>query len=255
MKATPPRMVVSGLALAVTLTGTWSCGPLPSGGGKSAAPEYYLWAWRRPEDLGFIDPNRVGAAIWTGTTFINDGKMTTQRRTVPVTYPTGTKVVAVMRLEVDRAYGDDMAVRVAAAVVAVGAPFNPIEYQVDFDARRSQRNFYGRLLVELRERAGDARLSITALASWCMFDNWIRALPIDAAVPMVYRLGRGRDSIVTRLVRERTFSEPICAGNVGYSADEPIIWVEGLRRVFLFHPKPWTEDRFSVLIHQLEKSR
>ena len=122
MKATPHRMVVSGLAIAVTLTGTWSCGPLPSGGGESAAPEYYLWAWRRPEDLGFIDPNRVGAAIWTGTTFINDGKMTTQRRTVPVTYPTGTKVVAVMRLEIDRAYGDDMAVRVAAAVVAVGRP-------------------------------------------------------------------------------------------------------------------------------------
>ena len=87
-----------------------------------------------------------------------------------------------------------------------------------------------------------------------MSDNWIGTLPIDAAVPMLYRLGPDRESVVTELRSARRLAEPICAGNVGYSADEPAVWLDGLERVFLFHPMPWTSERFRTFVDRLEAS-
>jgi len=52
--------------------------------------------------------------------------------------------------------------------------------QIDFDARRSQRRFYVRLLRDLRRRMPPSLpLSITALASWCAYDDWLSGLPIE----------------------------------------------------------------------------
>ena len=225
------------------------------GRGETAEPngvDYYLWAWRRPEDLSFVGQESAMVAVWTATVFVEDGALTVEHRTVPVTYPVGTDLVAVTRLEVKGVYGTDVARDVAQAIKAAGAPFGPGEYQVDFDAVRSQRPFYGRLLLELRNLIGDAGLSITALASWCMHDNWIGVLPIDAAVPMVYRLGPQRESILAALRTERGFAEPVCAGNVGYSADEPLVRIDDVERVFLFNPQPWTRERFRTLAGRLE---
>ena len=218
-------------------------------------PQFYLWAWRRPEDLSFIDPAWVRAAVWTATIFIEEGEMRVERRTVTVAYPVGTEVVAVTRLEIAGIYDAKMAKAVALQIEEVGSPFEPVEYQVDFDALQSQRPFYRMLVRELRKLIGDKALSITAFSSWCMSDNWIATLPIDAAVPMVYRLGPNRESIVRRLRSERRFAEPLCAGNAGYSADEEAVWLEGLERVFLFHPLPWTPERFRAFIDRLESSR
>lgn len=223
--------------------------------GAANAPTYHLWAWRRSEDLSFIDPELVRAAIWTATIFVEGDEMAVERRTVPVTYPIGTTIVAVTRLEVRGVHGVEMAKAVAAAINTEGRAFQPVEYQVDFDARNSQRPFYGLLLSALRGLVGDADLSITALASWCQFDKWISALPIDSAVPMVYRLGARRESVVARLRTEGAFREPLCAGSAGYSADEPVIWLAGLERVFLFHPQPWTQERFETFVDRVEASQ
>ena len=111
------------------------------------------------------------------------------------------------------------------------------------------------LVRELRKLVGEKALSITALASWCLSDNWIATLPIDAAVHMVYRLGPNRESIRAKLRSDRRFAEPMCAGNVGYSAHEEVVWLEGLERVFLFHPLPWTPERFRTFVDRLEVSR
>ena len=245
----------STLAVVLLLLSTSACDAEAPEVGAVNAPTYHLWAWRRREDLSFIDPDVVRAAIWTATIFVEDDEMTVERRTVPVTYPVGTTVVAVTRLEVRGVHGIDMAKAVAAAISVEGEAFRPVEYQVDFDARRSQRPFYGLLLSELRSLIGDAGLSITALASWCQFDNWIGALPIDSAVPMVYRLGSRRESVVARLRTERAFREPVCAHNVGYSADEPVVRLAGMERVFLFHPQPWTRERFETFVDRLEASQ
>ena len=215
-------------------------------------PEYYLWAWRREEDLSFIDSSRVKVALWTATIHVDGDDVIVERRTNKITYPVGAEIVGVVRLEASGVPDDAMAPRLADAIIAASRPFRPVEHQVDFDARSSHRNFYQRLLQELRARTGAARLSITALASWCFDDNWTEGLPVDAVVPMIYRMGRDGDGIRHALYAERAFPNPICAGNVGYSSDEPLAPVDGLRRVFLFRPEPWSQTGFDELVQRVE---
>lgn len=229
--------------------------------GAAVAPEriggadYYLWAWRREEDLSFIDPSRVKVALWTATITLRDDDFDVAYRASKVTYPTAADVVAVVRLEAAGKPNAAMVGRLAAAIIAVNRPFRPVEHQVDFDARLSQRTFYRGLLEALHERIGSARLSITALASWCGHDDWTAGLPVDAVVPMIYRMGRQGEAIRHMLRTVRAFPNPICAGSIGYSADEPLVPVDGLRRVFLFHPKPWSKHRFQELARRVEALR
>ena len=218
----------------------------------SAEPDYYLWAWRREEDLSFIDPDRVKVALWTATITLLDDDFAVEYRTNKVTYPSEAEIVGVVRLEATGTPDDDIVPPLADAIIGASRPFRPVEHQVDFDARVSQRDFYRRLLEELRLRTEDARLSITALASWCFSDNWTDALPVDDVVPMIYRMGRDGDVIRHALHTQRAFPARVCAGNIGYSADEPLAPVDDLRRVFLFHPEPWSEARFITLMREVE---
>lgn len=218
-------------------------------------PEYHLWAWRRAEDLSFIDPRRVKVALWTATIHLDRDDFTVERRTNRVTYPGEAELAGVVRLEAAGVPNEAMVPRLADAIIAASHPFRPVEHQVDFDARLSQRSFYRRLIEELRARTRGLKLSITALASWCFHDDWTEGLPVDAVVPMIYRMGRDGDFIRHALDAEREFPNPICAGNVGYSADEPLAPVDGLRRVFLFHPEPWSERRFTELVGKVEALR
>ena len=160
--------------------------------GLSAAPDYYLWAWRREEDLSFIDTDRVKVAAWTATITLFEEGFAVQHRTNKITYPSDAEIVAVVRLEADGAADDATVTRLADAIISANRPFRPVEHQIDFDARVSQRDFYRRLLEQLRTRIGDAALTITALASWCFHDDWVETLPVDAVVPMIYRMGSGR---------------------------------------------------------------
>ncbi len=218
-------------------------------------PDYYLWAWRREEDLSFIDPNRVKVALWTATITLRGDELDVAYRVSKATYPTAADVVAVVRLEAAGTPNRATVGRLADAIIAVNRPFRPVEHQVDFDARLSQRAFYRRLLEALQERIGSARLSITALASWCGHDDWTAGLPVDAVVPMIYRMGREGEAIRHMLHTVRAFPNPICAGSVGYSADEPLAPVDGLQRVFLFHPQPWSKHRFQDLARRVEALR
>ena len=241
------------IAAATAATGLFAPWGLIAGGfDQTAEPDYYLWAWRREEDLSFIDPNRVKVALWTATITLDHDDFIVEYRTNKVTYPSAAEITSVVRLEAVGVPGAATTARLADAIVGVGRPFGPVEYQVDFDARLSQRAFYRRLLEELRVRTGGARLSITALASWCFHDVWTEGLPVDAVVPMIYRMGRDAGVIRHTLYAEREFPNPICAGNVGYSSDEPLAPVDGLSRVFLFVPEPWTELQFTELVQQVE---
>lgn len=236
--------------------GVWMLRDDPGQGGDSAAePTYYLWAWRREEDLSFIDPARTKVALWTGTIFVGRDDFNVEPRANRITYPKQAEIVGVVRLEVEGVPEDRIVPRLADAIVGASTPFGPVEHQLDFDARLSQRGFYRRLLDALRDRTGDARLSITALASWCFYDDWVRSLPVDAVVPMIYRMGRDGDAIRHTLHAERRFPAPVCDGNIGYSADELLAPVDGLRRMFLFHPQPWTKRKFHDMVQRVENLR
>ena len=214
-------------------------------------PVHYVWAWRREEDLSFIDPQHVKVAVWTATIHVDPDGFAVERRTNSISYPNETEVVGVVRLEVSGVPDDDFVPGLADAIIGASRPFRPVEYQVDFDARLSQRAFYRRLLGALRARTDGARLSIAALASWCFHDDWTRGLPVDFVVPMLYRMGRDGDLIRRALHAERQFPNPVCAGQVGYSADESLAPVNHLHRVFLFHPEPWSKDRYTEFVQRV----
>src|SRR5205085_1172314 len=103
--------------------------------------------------------------------------------------PKGTYMVAVTRIETDKQNRPVLSMEQRDKIIAgVGQLLqNPrvSAVQIDFDATESERDFYQDLLVQLRKRLPETMpLSITALASWCLYDDWIAGLAVDEAVPM-----------------------------------------------------------------------
>jgi hypothetical protein len=92
-------------------------------------------------------------------------------------------------------------------------------------------------------------LSITALASWCTGDNWLAGLPIEDAVPMLFRMGPDARAIRMRLASGADFSAAVCRHSVGLSIDEPWPAIPADRRRFVFNPRSWspaTVDRIAA---------
>ena len=82
--------------------------------------------------------------------------------------------------------------------------------QIDFDATIDQRCFYRALIHRLRELLpAETRITMTALAPWCMDDDWISDLPVDEAIPML-RMGGEWKAAVKRAREERRPSEGPC---------------------------------------------
>lgn len=211
------------------------------GGAGQRDPDFYLWAWQRNEDLSFIDPATTKVALWLGTIAVSDTRLTLAPRRNPVVYPAGTDVLGVIRIEIDRAYNEALAAELARAIRSLAAPLRVREVQLDFDARASQRPLYRALVLALRNELPRTRISITALASWCLGDSWLDTLPIDAAVPMLYRMGSDGPRIRQYLSRQRQFPATICRDDIGYSSDEPAVSVRGVKRIFWYHPRAWDE--------------
>ncbi len=203
----------------------------------SSFPRVILWAWERPEDLRFADPQSVGVAFLTRTIGWRDGNMRVLPRMQPLRVAPGTKLVAVTRLE---SHGAPPAVASVTGEILRDTTTPGVQaLQIDFDALASEREWYASLLRSVRAglRPG-MPLSITALASWCEGDPWIRDLPIDDAVPMLFRMGAGERW------NGREFRPPVCRSSVGVSTDEPRAGLPHGRRMFFFNPKPWTQPSY-----------
>jgi len=141
--------------------------------------------------------------------------------------------------------------------------------QIDFDAAQSERPFYTALLHEVRNRLPQSiRLSITALASWCIDDPWLDQLPpgtIDEAVPMLFRMGPDEAAVAAYLESGRDFRVHACRGSLGVSTDEGLSqavlrgkifpnrrsWAT--RRVYIFSPKPWIQKEASSLTSEVSQ--
>src|SRR6478609_8874762 len=62
-------------------------------------PRIVLWAWERPEDLAFLDPQRFGIAFLAQTLTLKDGEVVYSPRHQPLKLPPGVKLIAVTRIE------------------------------------------------------------------------------------------------------------------------------------------------------------
>jgi hypothetical protein len=216
-----------------------------------------LWAWQRPEDLSFIDPQRVGVAYLVKTIQLKGEDVFVQPNLNGLKVPAGTKVMACARIETDPGAPPSLSPREAretASQLASLAEFPDAKaVQIDFDATASQRDFYRHLLVELRRRLPKSfPLSITALGSWCAGDDWISQLPVEEAVPMLFRMGPDRNSMLLLLRDGDDFRDPLCRQSVGISTDEPLPRLPAGRRLYIFNSHGWTKAAFDNIVTNKE---
>ncbi|MFI5395578.1 MAG: hypothetical protein ACHQ9S_08595 [Candidatus Binatia bacterium] len=218
-------------------------------------PGLVLWAWERREDLRFIDPAQVSVAFLAGTVQLSGDEVAVRPRLLPVIVPRETVLFPVVRIEAGRTPTPTLSPRQQSQTLdAIGgliqsqtAPW----VQIDFDATQSQRGFYRALLTELKNRLPHGtRLSITAIASWCLGDNWLGGLPIDEVVPMLFRMGRDTDNLRHRLADGEDFGSPICRFSAGVSIDEPTPNLRAGRRMYIFAPGPWSAESYRSALTQ-----
>jgi hypothetical protein len=220
-------------------------------------PALTLWAWERPEDLDFINPEKVAVAYLAKTVFLRGSEVVSKPRLQPLSIPSGTSVIPVARIELDAkqppALSDAQAKDAATEIAKLALVTNASMVQVDFDATTSQRQFYRSLLNELRKRMPPAtKLSMTALGSWCQGDDWLRDLPIDEAVPMLFRMGLDRDAIVSRLAGEG-FTATRCSSSAGISTDERVDNLPPVSRLYVFNPNGWNREDLNKVMETYQR--
>ncbi|HXQ70050.1 MAG TPA: hypothetical protein VN844_06165 [Pyrinomonadaceae bacterium] len=213
---------------------------------RTTQPAVIVWAWERPEDLSFLDPEKTGVAFLAKTIYLRGDKVVVKPRLQPLKTALGTKLVTVVRIETDRTDVptlSSMQMQKTAREILNSSASSMV--QIDFDATVSERDFYRELLQQVRLHLPvSTALSITALASWCAGDDWLRDLPIDEAVPMLFRLGVDQRQFQRRLETGQPFESRQCQNAAGVSTDEPVT-PPAVDRLYIFSPKPWSKDSFT----------
>jgi hypothetical protein len=223
----------------------------PPPGRMNRLPTRTLWVWERPEDLSSLNPQTTAIATLDRTLLLGRTVAVAPRRQ-PYVYPAGITRISVVRIEAPG--GIDPALETAVVDLVLDTLSNsPSALQIDFDARHSQRDFYAALLRDLRRRMPPSMpLSITALASWCSSDDWINRLPVDEAVPMLFRMEPDRRFAPPDLPWFR-IREPLCQSSVGISTREPSPVPTAGKRVYIFPDRGWRADL--PLIAQVEPAQ
>jgi hypothetical protein len=228
------------IALALVLAGC-TRDPLPD------FPRIVLWAWESPQDLSFIDPLETGIAFLAKTVLIGGGTARVLPRRDPLHVPPGTALMSVVRVQSSGGQLPDAA-EVAPAIAEAAKLAGVRALQIDFDATLSERDFYRELIGKIRAQvAASVPITITAVASWCRYDNWIADFPVADAVPMLFRMGPDRYKPGEK------FRLSLCRSSVGISTDEPILKLPRVRRVYIFHPGPWTKPDYQNALQEVKR--
>lgn len=227
----------------------------PSRSAINKLPPVILWAWERPENLEFLDPQRFGVAFLAQTLVLQNDEVVFRPRRQPLQVSPQTKLIAVTRIESQKTPGkrallnDAQKEKIIALVLQTLKLENVSAIQIDFDAASSERPFYRALLRDLRPQLPDSvPLSMTALASFCLGDRWLQDLPVDEAVPMIFRMGDDDKVIKNSLAAGNDFREPLCRHSYGMAIDEPLVMkTDDSRRLYLFANHAWSEEDLATL--------
>jgi hypothetical protein len=218
-------------------------------------PAIVLWAWERPEDFRSLEGSGFAVAFLAQTLVLKDDDVVFKPRHQPLEVSPNTKLMAVTRIESAKQTGERAALSEAQRARLISLVMRTRELdqvaaiQIDFDAAVSERDFYRRLLQDLRAQLPDSvPLSMTSLASFCIGDRWLEGLPVDEAVPMIFRMGADSGPVKNRLAAGNDFGEPLCRQSYGIALDEPLeMKFEKSRRVYVFNNHPWTAEDLSLL--------
>lgn len=217
---------------------------------ENSFPQTVLWVWERPEDLEFLDPHQFAIAFLAQTLVMKGDEVVFKPRHQSLKVHPDAKLIAVTRIESQKTTGIPTALsqsqreKLVNLVLKTQELKNVSAIQIDFDAKTSEREFYRSLLHDLRQRLPDnIPLSMTALASFCVGDRWLDDLPVDEAIPMIFRMGADDRTIKSYLASGKDFQEPICRRSYGVAVDEPVQTnFDRSRRRYIFNVRPWTQD-------------
>jgi len=224
-------------------------------------PPIVLWAWERPEDLRFLTSSRHGVAFLAQTLVLKADEVVHKPRRQPLKLAPATRAIAVTRIESLKTTGERPVLSDSQRAKLVNLIYNTLKLpavwaiQIDFDAVTSERVFYRSLLEELRSKLpDDIPLSITALASFCLGDRWIKDLPVDEAIPMAFRMGTDSKKIKSLLEEGNDFRSELCRRSYGIALDEPLkANFAAVRRVYAFNSRSWTPEDLQLLEARLQK--
>jgi hypothetical protein len=224
-------------------------------------PRIVLWAWERPEDLKAVDASRFAVAFLAQTLVLKGDEVVFKPRHQPLEVSPDAKLIAVTRIESQKQTGQFAALNGAQKQKAISLILRTRELrnvsaiQIDFDAASSEREFYRALLRDLRAQLPDnVPLSMTALASFCVGDRWLEDLPVDEAVPMIFRMGADDRTIKNMLAIGEDFHEPLCQKSYGIAVDEPVeITFKADRRIYVFNDHSWTPDDIAKAVGRLSR--
>ena len=224
-------------------------------------PQKILWAWERPEDLRFLDPKEFGVAFLAQTIYLENENVTPKPRRQLLDVSPGTYMIAVTRIETNKdgtkrpSFDAEMVGKVAVLIKNTLDLPDVKGIQIDFDAVVSEREFYRKVIFELRGRldksAGEgvrAPLTMTALASWCTGDAWFNDFPVDEAVPMAFQMGADSERVKTYLRNGNDWREPLCRGSYGISLEETKF--DGMkqgRRIYYFKNTSWNSGDVNLV--------
>lgn len=233
---------------------------------KVGRPALMLWAWERPSDLSWLACQDTGVAYLAQTLTLSKDSVRFRPRQVPLAVPENCFLEAVTRIETDGRHPptltDKQIESLVDRIVLLSKSQGTKAVQVDFDAVKSSRPFYRKLIVLLKDRLpGDVELSITCLASWCVGDPWIKDLDVDLMVPMFFRMGLDHDRVLSHIKKGNSLHDNGTPVAIGLSLDEQDVldaFKERLkgtdlksRRVYLFSPKGFSQKQVEIISKEI----
>lgn len=228
----------------------------------SYEPPILLWAWEYPTDLHNLDSKRFGVAFLAARAQLIGDEVELKPRVQRLKIAPDAYKVAVIRIEPDRknlpaTYTDHQAKDLATKVLSVLSAGKVDALQIDFDALQSERPFYRQVIANIRRRMPpNMPLSITALASWCIGDNWLADISCDEVVPMFFSMGRDRERMLNYLKVGKISHPARVRVSLGLSIDEPDVL--SLSRyltphMYLFSSKGWNTANAVGILNELQK--
>ncbi|WP_445286669.1 hypothetical protein [Variovorax atrisoli] len=211
-----------------------------------------LWVWDRPQLFASL-PEATGVAYLHATVRLSGTESRTSWRQWPLRVAPGATVVPVVHVALDNLspspLDDAQQQAIAAAIEHAATHGNRSGWvQLDFEARRSQREAYVALLRRLQPlRQGGMRISATALASWCMDDPWLPAGLLDEIVPMYFRMGGESARIRQRLGTTGKAAVPACRDAAGLMLGEDWPALRDMKRRYVFRAGSWKNEDFEKL--------
>ena len=230
----------------------------------------YYWVWDYNQDFTTIKlPRSTGVAYLAATIHVSSQAIIADSRHCRLVIPNNIPKISVIRIELANKIDiknlkQKESINKINSLILKYADLNNVEaVQIDYDTRLNERDFYISLIKDLKTKINNqVQLSITALASWCLYDTWIKVLPIDQIVPMFFTLGNDTNNIIEYFKESKDINYAKCLNNIGISVNEEKLAKLILKDVykaksrpkpvvFIYSPKAWDKNSLTKTLEYL----